>query len=73
MSFEVEFCADNISLATELDEDWYHSDDPIKSGISFYVKVRCVMASSVSVLQFVCVHVCVCVCVYVCVSSSMIA
>jgi len=23
----------------ELDEDWYHSDDPINAGISFYVKV----------------------------------
>lgn len=23
----------------ELEEDWYHSDDPINAGISFYVKV----------------------------------
>ena len=29
----------SLDLAAELDEDWYHSDDPIKSGISFYVKV----------------------------------
>lgn len=27
-------------LCVELDEDWYHSDDPINAGISFYVKVR---------------------------------
>ncbi len=25
----------------ELEEDWYHSDDPINAGISFYVKVYC--------------------------------
>lgn len=29
-----------VVFATELDEDWYHSDDPIKTGVSFYVKVR---------------------------------
>lgn len=28
-----------LCTPTELDEDWYHSDDPINAGISFYVKV----------------------------------
>ena len=26
-------------VCVELEEDWYHSDDPINAGISFYVKV----------------------------------
>lgn len=25
----------------ELDEDWYHSEDPVNAGVTFYVKVYC--------------------------------
>ena len=65
------------SLAAELDEDWYHSDDPIKSGISFYVKVRSMMASSLCVCYSVYVTVCsvcvrVCICVRLCVCLLII-
>ena len=27
-------------VCVDLEEDWYHSDDPINAGISFYVKVH---------------------------------
>jgi len=28
------------SYLLELDEDWYHSDDPINAGVTFFVKVH---------------------------------
>ncbi len=28
-----------IARTTVLDEDWYHSEDPVTSGVSFFVKV----------------------------------
>ena len=30
----------SVSIShAELDEDWYHSDDPINAGVTFFVKV----------------------------------
>ena len=26
-----------------LDEDWYHSEDPVKSGVTFYAKVTIIL------------------------------
>ncbi len=36
---EIEASSVSIPSLAELDEDWYHSDDPINAGVTFFVKV----------------------------------
>ena len=36
----VQWLLSNSYIYVVLDEDWYHSEDPVKSGVIFYCKVR---------------------------------
>ena len=32
-------CVRVCACSAELQEDWYHSEDPVNAGVTFYVKV----------------------------------